>query len=35
MGDGKIICLVFVYYFNSWGIKEADNTLIFLEEESG
>lgn len=35
MGDGKIICLVFVYcYFNSWGIKETDDVLVFFEEEN-
>lgn len=34
MGDAKIICPVFVYcYFNSWGVEENDNILIFFEEE--
>lgn len=34
MGDGKIICPVFVYcYFDSWDMKETD-ILIFFEEEN-
>lgn len=35
MGDGKIICAVFVYYyFSSWDIKETDNILFLFDEES-